>query len=144
MSGHPDSCRRAVVGGGVLAAAFGATPALAAAPETPSFGLRPDAPEDQTSALQRALAAATRSGQALRLAPGRYRVGGLALPSGARLIGSGEATALVQIGTGPLLKANGAEAITLQPLALRAHPAAGPEAPVPAFGDVNRPLPADR
>ena len=143
MSDHPDPYRRAVVGGGVLAAAFGATPAQAAAPETPSFGLRPDAPEDQTSALQRALAAATRSGQALRLAPGRYRVGGLALPSGARLIGSGEATALVQIGTGPLLKANGAEAITLQTLALRGDPAAGPETPLTAFADVKRLLLSD-
>src|SRR3954453_23168482 len=118
MSGHPDPCRRAVVGGGVLAAAFGVTPAQAAAPETPSFGLRPDAPEDQTSALQRALAAATRSGQALRLAPGRYRVGELALLPGARLIGSGETTILVQAGNGPILSANGADTITLQYLTL--------------------------
>ena len=139
MSDDLDSGRRAVVGG-VLAAALGVTPASAAAPgaDAASFGVRPDAPEDQTSALQRALTAAVRSGQALRLAPGRYRVGGLTLPPGVRLIGGGEPTVLVQAGNGPLLSGSGAEAITLQNLALRGNPAADPTTPLAVFSDVKR------
>ena len=42
MSDHPDPYRRAVVGGGVLAAAFGATPAQAAwRPKPPRSGFVP-------------------------------------------------------------------------------------------------------
>jgi uncharacterized secreted repeat protein (TIGR03808 family) len=142
MSDEPRPARRALVGG-VLAAAFAASSTQAAPPAGPSqdaaaSGVRPNASEDQTPALQRALAAAARAGQALRLAPGRYRASGLSLPPGARLIGGGATTILVQAGSGPLLTARGAEAVTLQHLTLEGSPVANPAAPLVLCSDVKR------
>ncbi|WP_449257412.1 TIGR03808 family TAT-translocated repetitive protein [Bosea sp. (in: a-proteobacteria)] len=69
------------------------------------FGLRPGAGEDQSQRLQAALREAARRSAPLLLPPGRYRVGRVALPEGARLIGVPDATRLVTADGGPILLA---------------------------------------
>ena len=134
---HPDLSRRALVGAGVLAAAL-ASPAEAASP-APVAGLRPNASEDQTAALAAALTAATRAGRALHLGPGRYRVGGLALPAGARLTGEGDATVLVQAGDAPLpLGGRRGCRHGSGPGAARQPGTTNPATPLAAFTDVRR------
>lgn len=63
----------------------------AAAPE-PS--LKPNVPEDQSRAFQAALDRATAAGRPLVLAPGRYEIGGIRLPDGARIAGEPRFTRL--------------------------------------------------
>jgi uncharacterized secreted repeat protein (TIGR03808 family) len=48
------------------------------------YGVRPNSPDDQTRALQRAIDDAARAHQPLALPPGIYRTGPLELSSGAR------------------------------------------------------------
>ncbi len=67
------------------------------------FGLRPGAGEDQSQRLQAALGEAAKRSAPLLLPPGRYRVGKVALPDGARLVGVPEATRLVTADGGPIL-----------------------------------------
>jgi uncharacterized secreted repeat protein (TIGR03808 family) len=81
------------------------------------LGLRPDSSDDQTKALQRALAQA--AGAPLALMPGTYRLGAIELPSRAKLVGVRGATRLVFAGGGSsLLSARGNEHITLAGLVL--------------------------
>lgn len=128
--------RRAVL---LSAAVLGAAPALAAAPaarpvsgalgalglDASALGLRPGSGDDQSAALGRALAEAARREAPLLLPPGRYRVSGVALPEGARLVGVPGATRLVQAGEQPLLLGRGLKrsalvGLTLEGLAGRA------------------------
>ncbi len=101
-------------------AALAAAPAAAQAPlravagalghlglDAAQFGLRPGSPDDQSSLLRKALGEAARRDAPLLIAPGRYRVTGIALPEGARLIGVPGATHLVSAQAGPLLSARG-------------------------------------
>lgn len=96
--------------------AFAAVPVLAQPRPTPlgshgleagAFGLRPGAAEDQSASLQKALAEAAKREAPLVLAPGRYRVGNVALPAGTRLIGVPGATRLVAARGGAILTGRG-------------------------------------
>ena len=51
------------------------------------FGVRPDALDDQSAALQRAIDAAARHRVPLMLPPGLYRASDLVLPSGSQIFG---------------------------------------------------------
>jgi uncharacterized secreted repeat protein (TIGR03808 family) len=69
------------------------------------LGLRPGAPEDQSKRLQEALVEAARREAPLMLSPGRYRIGNVTLPEGARLTGVPGATILTAAAPGPILAA---------------------------------------
>jgi uncharacterized secreted repeat protein (TIGR03808 family) len=106
--------------------------AAGAAPK--ALRLSPD--QDQTAVLQRAVAGAARDRTPVHLPPGRYRVGGLALASGVRLVGAGVgATVLVQAGAEPLALARGGEQIGLSGMTLEGSPAAG-ATPLVSFTDI--------
>jgi uncharacterized secreted repeat protein (TIGR03808 family) len=110
-----------------LLAAAGATllaPAAAvAAPlstfglDAAGFGVRPGSPDDQSRALQRAIAQAAKTRVPLLLAPGTYRAGNLKLPAGAWLAGVRGATRLVLTGGPSLITADHAERVSLTGLA---------------------------
>lgn len=93
------------------------------------FGLRPGSPDDQSRQLQAALVEAARRQAPLLIAPGRYRVGRVALPDGANLLGVRGATMLVAAGLGPLLSARGVGRVSLRGLSFDGLdiPAAGRE-----------------
>jgi uncharacterized secreted repeat protein (TIGR03808 family) len=80
--------------------------------------LRPDAPDDQSRALQAAIDQAAARRVPLTLQPGTFRVAGLTLPSGAQLAGMRGATRLLLNGDAPLFTARGVEAVTLSGLML--------------------------
>jgi uncharacterized secreted repeat protein (TIGR03808 family) len=67
------------------------------------LGLRPGATEDQSRQLQAALKQAAARGVPLLLPPGRYRVGGVALPENARIVGVPGETHLVTASGQPVL-----------------------------------------
>jgi uncharacterized secreted repeat protein (TIGR03808 family) len=139
-----DHTRRAVLGGTVGAAlattCATAQPASGRAPSHPGagvVGLRRDSDGDQTAALQGAIAGAARERATVHLPPGRFRIGGLSLPPGSRLIGAGVgATVLVQAGVEPILTARGGEGISVHGMTLEGHPAATAATPLVAFVDV--------
>jgi uncharacterized secreted repeat protein (TIGR03808 family) len=54
--------------------------------------VRPNSPDDQTRALQRAINESANAQMPLALPPGIYRTGALKLPNGAQLIGVRGAT----------------------------------------------------
>jgi uncharacterized secreted repeat protein (TIGR03808 family) len=80
------------------------------------FGVRPDALDDQTTPLQRAIEAAARSRVPLMLPPGVYQAADLVLPSGIQIYGVRGASRLRLSYGASLLAASGAEEITLQGL----------------------------
>jgi uncharacterized secreted repeat protein (TIGR03808 family) len=125
---------------GVAATATSAQPAQGRAPLSlgaAPLGLRRNTDEDQTVALQRAVAGAARDRSTVQLPPGRYRVGGLVVPSGVRLVGAGAgATVLVQAGITPLLVARGGEQIAVSHMTIEGNPAAAPTTPLVSFQDV--------
>lgn len=141
-----DPARRAMLHGGLLAAALAATSSPAPAQARPAsggaagagdLGLRPGSPDDQSAALQRALALTARAGQALLLPPGRIRAAGVTLPPGARLVGEGSAI-LVQADDRPVLQMAGGGALTLQGFAVQGRPDASPSTPLVSLADVER------
>ena len=67
------------------------------------FGLRPGAVEDQSRLLQTALKQAVARGAPLLLPPGRYRIGGVALPENTRIVGVPGETHLVTANGQPVL-----------------------------------------
>lgn len=67
------------------------------------LGLRPGASEDQSRQLQAALKQAAARGAPLLLPPGRYRIGGVALPENARIVGVPGETHLVTANGQPVL-----------------------------------------
>jgi uncharacterized secreted repeat protein (TIGR03808 family) len=67
------------------------------------LGLRPGATEDQSRQLAAALKQAAARGAPLLLPPGRYRVGGVALPENARIVGVPGETHLVTASGQPVL-----------------------------------------
>lgn len=143
MTHHPNLTRRAILGGGLAAAIpMAVQPARAAPPDADGgldgarLGLRPGAPDDQSAALERAIATAAKSGRDLRLPPGRYRVAGVRLPTGARLTGVPSLTRLVQSGPEPVLAAKGAERVSVQGLAIEGAKGADASRPLLAFEDV--------
>lgn len=140
MAGPPEHTRRVLLAGAL--AALGATPAASqsiegrGAPGPARLQRRPD--HDQTGELRRRLAAAGQ-GSSVNLPPGRYPVGDLVLPPGARLVGAGAGrTILVQAGPRPLLSGRGGGPLSLQDLTLEGNPAADRRTPLVSFTDVGR------
>jgi len=86
--------------------------------ESVALGLRPNAAEDQTKALQHAIdyAAATRA--VLQLTPGRYRTGELKLPPHAAIAGVAGATHITLAVGASLISASGGEYVRLSGLIL--------------------------
>lgn len=124
-----DVNRRHLLGASVAgvagAAALPAEPARAApltatlGRDATQYGVRPNSPDDQTRALQRAIDEAARAQMPLALPPGVYRCGLLRLADGTQLVGVRGATKLVFTGGGPsMLLGEGASHIGLIGLAL--------------------------
>lgn len=122
--------RRIVLTAGLLGAASLRLPAQAqpraSAPQplgqlgldATQFGLRPGASEDQSQRLQVALGEAAKRSAPLLLPPGRYRLGKVTLPDGARIIGVPGATRLVTADGGPILIARNLARASLSGLVL--------------------------
>ena len=113
----------ASAGAAILQSPF-LTPAIAAQPQAPRgrdithLGVRPNSPDNQTRALQRAIDDAARTQTPLALPPGRYVTGLLQLHSGTQLFGVRGATTLVFSGGPSLLSGEGANHVTLNGLTL--------------------------
>lgn len=120
--------RRTVVlaglGASALAAAAGPRPAEAAGPAeqafTPvtAFGVRPDASDDQTSALQKAIDNAATKRTPLFLPAGSYRVTRLELKQDTHISGVHGRSILIHEGKGPFLTAPVADNLRLTGLVL--------------------------
>lgn len=82
------------------------------------LGLRPGASEDQSQRLQTALGEAAKRSAPLLLPPGRYRIGKVSLPDGARLTGVPGATRLATADGGPILIARNLGRASLSGLVL--------------------------
>ncbi len=137
MSGQtcvPLDRRRLLAGAAALAFLGAARPAVAAPSvlDVAAFGVKPNAPEDQSRLLQRAAENAAGANLPLYLPPGLYRASGLRLPSGTAITGIRGATRLIASGPGPLIAANRAERISLINLTLE-----GTGKPVPEQGLVS-------
>ena len=123
-----DLNRRHILG----ASAAGAAGALAMSPDAAraapltsilgrdatQYGVRPNASEDQTRVLQRAIDEATRAQVPLALPPGLYRTGTLRLSRGTQLVGVRGATRLAFNGGATMLLAEGADGLGLSGLRL--------------------------
>lgn len=83
-----------------------------------SFGLRPNAADDQSQALQRAIEQAAAARAVLRLPPGFYRAGALQLPPYAAIAGVAGATRLVMSGGPSMLSAAGSDHLSISGLVL--------------------------
>jgi uncharacterized secreted repeat protein (TIGR03808 family) len=82
------------------------------------MGVRVGSPDDQTSALQRAIDRAAAARVPLVLPPGVYRAGALKLPAGAQLVGMRGASRLVYSGGPSLIGAEHADHISLTGLTI--------------------------
>jgi uncharacterized secreted repeat protein (TIGR03808 family) len=82
------------------------------------YGVRPNSPDDQTRALQRAINESANAQMPLALPPGTYRSGTLKLPNGAQLVGVRGATIFQFTGGASLIGSEGASGITLTGLTL--------------------------
>ncbi len=82
------------------------------------YGLRPNAPDDQTRILQRAIDDSAAAQMPLALPPGIYRTGTLRLPSGAQLVGVRGASVLKSTGNASILTSQGANGISITGLTL--------------------------
>jgi len=82
------------------------------------YGVRPNATDDQTRALQRAIDEAARAQMPLALPPGLYRTGTLCLARGTQLYGVRGATKLVFTGGASMLLSEGADHIGLHGITL--------------------------
>jgi uncharacterized secreted repeat protein (TIGR03808 family) len=105
--------RRSALGAGLVLASV---PAASAATPTKQpvrapLALVPDLPSDQTAALQAAVDEAASRGVVLALAPGRYRVSGIALRAGTRI--SGPSAVLQASAPGPVARAVEAHGLRL-------------------------------
>jgi uncharacterized secreted repeat protein (TIGR03808 family) len=83
-----------------------------------SFGIRPNAAEDQSQALQRAIGQAAAARTVLRLPPGFYRAGGLQLPPYAAIAGVAGATRIVMAGGPSMMAAAGSDHVSISGLVL--------------------------
>ena len=81
-------------------------------------GLLPDAADDQSRLLQRAIDEAAAGGRILRLPPGSFVISNIKLPDGARIAGVPGATRLIYGGRGHGLLAEGAARIELTGLVI--------------------------
>ena len=124
-----DISRRSLINAtaaGAAAGALTATPERAqAAPlmstlgrDAAQYGVRPNSPDDQTRALQKAIDAAANAQVPLALPPGTYRTGPLRLPNGAQLVGVRGASILKFTGGSSLLGSEGASGLAITNLTL--------------------------
>ena len=97
-------------------------PARDAAPraelEAALLGIRPNIPDDQTQAFQRAIEQAAAARAVLRLPPGSFRAGSLQLPPYAAIAGVAGATRLIMAGGPSLMFAGGSDHLSLRDLVL--------------------------
>ena len=112
------------------AAAVGTTaPAWAApAPKPPlvsalgidaaHLGLRAGSPDDQTTALQRAINQAAAAQVPLALGPGTYRAADIALPAGAHIVAPRGTARIIALRSRPIFTAANADRVTLAGLVL--------------------------
>jgi uncharacterized secreted repeat protein (TIGR03808 family) len=124
--------RRTIIAAGTLGAAAAGTTAAQAAPllglDAAGLGVRPDSPQDQTPALQRAIERAAQARLPLMLPPGTYRAAELRLPSHAKIAGTRGATRLSLAHARSLFVSERAENVDLSGLVidgLKAKPAEG-------------------
>jgi uncharacterized secreted repeat protein (TIGR03808 family) len=119
---HLLNASAAGVAAGALAlpgnAARAAPPASALGRDITQYGVRPNSPDDQTRALQRAIDDAARAQVPLALPPGTYRSGALRLAGGTQLIGVRGATKLLFSGGPSLFTSEGGGGIGLVGLTL--------------------------
>ncbi|TXJ13049.1 MAG: TIGR03808 family TAT-translocated repetitive protein [Afipia sp.] len=123
-----DISRRSLMNAtaGAAAGAMAAAPVpVRAAPLTSTlgrdatqYGVRPNSPDDQTRAMQRAINESANAQMPLALPPGIYRTGALKLPNGAQLVGVRGATVLQFTGGSSLIGSEGASGIALTGLSL--------------------------
>jgi len=78
-----------------------------------SLGVRPNAPDDQSQILQRAIEQAAAARAVLRLPPGFYRAGALQLPSYAAISGVAGASRIVMAGGPSMMSATGSDHISI-------------------------------
>jgi uncharacterized secreted repeat protein (TIGR03808 family) len=83
-----------------------------------SLGLRPNAAEDQSQALQRAIEQAAAARVVLRLPPGFFRAGALQLPPYAAIAGVAGATRIVMAGGPSMMAAAGSDHVGISGLVL--------------------------
>ena len=107
------------------AAAAGVAVPITARAATPSsaidataLGVRPNAAEDQSNILQRAIDRAAAAGAVLNLPAGVYRAGGLQLPSFAAIAGVPGSTRIVMASGPSLFAATGSDHVLLRGLIL--------------------------
>lgn len=125
--------RRTIIAAGTIGAAAGATalPAQAAPVlglDAAGLGVRPNLPQDQTEALQRAIDRAAQARTTLILPAGTYRVAELRLPPHAKIAGTRGATRLSLAHARSMFISERAENIDLSGLVidgLKAKPAEG-------------------
>jgi uncharacterized secreted repeat protein (TIGR03808 family) len=117
--------RRHLLGASAAGALAMAPDAARAAPLTSAlgrdatqYGVRPNASDDQTRVLQRAIDEATRLQMPLALPPGLYRTGTLRLARGTQIVGVRGATKLAFTGGATMLLAEGADSMGLLGLTL--------------------------
>ncbi len=135
-----DVSRRGMIGAAAFGigpiAAMSASSAMAQARAVPlgnfgleatSLGLRPGSADDQSKALQAALIESAKRNAPLAVAPGRYRVSGVVLPDGARLIGVPGATLLVAAAPGPIITGKRLQRTALTGLTLDGLSLAAPD-----------------
>jgi uncharacterized secreted repeat protein (TIGR03808 family) len=114
----------ALAGAGALSAASQtrAAPARDATPraelDAGTFGLRANAPDDQSSVLQRAIEQAAAARAILRLPPGFYRAGGLQLPPFAAISGVAGASRIVMTGGPSMMSATGSDHVAITNIVL--------------------------
>ncbi len=99
-----------------MPAARAATPtrSVAFGIDAGDLGLKPDAPDEQTMLLQRAIDRAARERTTLMLPPGTYRCGELRLPSNAKLQGTRGTTRIELTRNTSLFTSNRADNIDLR------------------------------
>jgi uncharacterized secreted repeat protein (TIGR03808 family) len=83
-----------------------------------SLGIRPNAADDQSQALQRAIEQAAAARAVLRLPPGFYRAGALQLPPYAAIAGVAGATRIVMAGGPSMMAATGSDHVGISNLVL--------------------------
>ena len=122
-----DLNRRHLIGASAvgMAGALATSDAARAAPlaymlgrDATQYGVRPGSPDDQTSALQRALDEAARAQVPLVLPPGVYRTSMLRLSSGTQLVGMRGATRLLFNGGASMFQGEGTGSVTLSNIIL--------------------------
>ncbi len=86
--------------------------------EAATLGLRPNAEQDQSATLQRAIERAAAAGAVLQLPPGIYRAGALHLPPYAAIAGVAGATRIVMTGGPSLLSSTGSDHVSISGLIL--------------------------